>query len=416
MPNRRTTTKSNGRDPMPKSPTLFDGSGDTSPEGGLNVAGLFAGIGGIEIGLHRHGHRTVQLCEWDESAAAVLRARFPGVPLHDDVQTLKGLPEETDLLAGGFPCQDLSQAGRTKGIKGERSGLVGHVFRLIEAQPLPWVMLENVSFMLQLDKGKALDYLVTQFESMGYMWAYRVVDTRSFGIPQRRQRVIFLASQEHDPRAVLFADEAGEPTPNESPSAYGFYWTEGNRGLGLALDSVPTLKGGSTIGIPSPPAIVMPDDHVVTPEIRDAERLQGFPVDWTKPAEAVGRASLRWKLVGNAVTVDVAAWAGERLKTPGEYAESEPAVIEPGSRWPRAAWNIEKRRDSRYCAAVTDWPRATPIVPIHEFLMFEPKPLSGRAASGFASRLGASSLRRPEGFLEAIEAHRDKMLGSVETA
>src|SRR4051794_13715391 len=86
----------------------------------LRVAGLFAGIGGIELGLHRAGHSTTLLCEIDEAADAVLVEWFPGVPLVRDVRKLKALPD-VDLVAAGFPCQDLSQAGRTAGIRGNNS-------------------------------------------------------------------------------------------------------------------------------------------------------------------------------------------------------------------------------------------------------------------------------------------------------
>jgi DNA (cytosine-5)-methyltransferase 1 len=97
----------------------------------LRVAGLFAGIGGIEAGMHDAGHQTVVLCEWDASARRVLADRFPAVPLHGDIAEVEGLPD-ADLVTAGFPCQDLSQAGRTAGISGRRSGLVGHVFRLLD--------------------------------------------------------------------------------------------------------------------------------------------------------------------------------------------------------------------------------------------------------------------------------------------
>ena len=111
----------------------------------------------------------------------------------------------------------------------------------------------------------------------GFRWAYRVVDTRSLGPPQRRRRVFMLASRDDDPRDVLFADDSG-PLPEVSSDgiAYGFSRTEGTRGLGWGIDAVPTLKGGSTVGIPSPPGIGMPDGSIVFPEVRDAERLQGF--------------------------------------------------------------------------------------------------------------------------------------------
>ena len=95
--------------------------------------------------------------------------------------------------------------------------------------------------------------------------------------------------------------------------ACGFYWTEGIRGLGWAFDAIPTLKGGSTVGIPSPPAIILPDGIIVKLNIQDAERIQGFEAGWTQPAELVARPGMRWKLVGNAVTVGAAEWIGRRI-------------------------------------------------------------------------------------------------------
>src|SRR5207245_2191293 len=129
-------------------------------------------------------------------------------------------------------------------------------------------------------------------------------------LPHRRLRVILVASTTEDPREVLFADDANENLPEDrSGRACGFYWTEGTRGLGWAVDSIPTLKGGSAIGIASPPAIWMPNGKIVTPDISDAERLQGFPAGWTKRAQGkTSRIGARWKLVGNAVSVPVARW------------------------------------------------------------------------------------------------------------
>lgn len=98
---------------------------------GLTVVGLFAGIGGIELGLHRAGHETSFLCEIDDAATQVLRARFPEVAIQPDVRELRSLPR-ADVVAAGLPCQDLSQAGLTAGIGGRQSGLIEHVFRLVE--------------------------------------------------------------------------------------------------------------------------------------------------------------------------------------------------------------------------------------------------------------------------------------------
>ena len=186
--------------------------GSSPPGSGLRVAGLFAGIGGIELGLEAGGHSTRLLCEVDPHAARVLAARFPDPELVADVREIDSLPD-VDLVSAGFPCQDLSQAGRTAGISGRRSGLVGEVFRLIEgARSTPrWLLLENVSFMLHLDKGEGMQFLTSELERMGMRWAYRVVDSRAFGLPQRRQRVILLASREADPGPLLFEQEAGTP-------------------------------------------------------------------------------------------------------------------------------------------------------------------------------------------------------------
>lgn len=375
----------------------------------LRTLGLFAGIGGIEIGLGASGHETAALCEIDDGAVAVLEKHFPGVRIHKDVRELKSIPRGVDLVTAGFPCQDLSQAGKTAGISGARSGLVGEVFRLLEKCRVPWVLIENVPFMLQLGRGRALELIVGEFERLGYRWAYRIVDTLGFGIPQRRERVYFLASRSGDPRNVLLSDEAGEPIQREASKsrAYGFYWTEGLRGLGTAIDAVPTLKGGSTIGIPSPPAVLLRSGRVITPEIRDAERLQGFKPDWTLPAHTESRRSgHRWKLVGNAVTVDVARWIGTRLRSPGEYDPSWDSLLPKRARWPNAAWSDGS---NRHTALVSKYPVAIEAPPIDRFLEFEARDLSSKATAGFLARLRSGSLRRPEWFESRLEAHLERM-------
>jgi len=293
----------------------------------------------------------------------------------------------------------------TAGIRGEQSGLVDEIFRLLRAHDLPWVLLENVPFMLQLHQGQALDHIVTALEGLGYAWAYRVVDSRSMGLPQRRERVYIVASKVGDPRDVILADEAGDPLPPDPETwrevACGFYWTEGLRGLGWAHDAVPTLKGGSTIGIPSPPAIVLPSGEIVQPDIRDAERLQGFEPDWTLPSNTIQRPGHRWKLVGNAVTVDVAAWIGRRLVDPGKYdpTNDEPLTRTTKGSWPRAAWGA---RGERWVSFVSAWPMREPTPPLEKFLRFDTKLLSERAAAGFYSRARQAKLRFPPGFLDLI--------------
>lgn len=374
---------------------------------GFTVAGLFAGIGGIERGLQAAGGHAELLCENWEPATAVLSEGFPGVPLVGDVRGLRALPK-VDVVAAGFPCTDLSQAGRTRGIQGEASGLVAEVFRLLRRNKVPVLLLENVRNMLVLDGGEAMRYLVTELEALGYRWAYRLVDSRFTGVPQRRQRVIFVASREIDPRAVLFADDAGEPdAARYSDDCYGFYWTEGLRGLGWAQDAVPTLKGGSTIGIASPPGVWTPKNdlgvRLVVPAIDDAEALQGFPRGWTEPADQVSnRRGTRWKLVGNAVTVGVSTWIGRRLAEPGEPF-LEGAAIQSGERWPSAAFGAAGKA---WAVDVTMWPTHEPYQHLADVVdVGSATPVSGRAAAGFLSRAERGSLRFVDGFLDDVAKH-----------
>jgi DNA (cytosine-5)-methyltransferase 1 len=374
----------------------------------LTVAGLFAGIGGLELGLRESGHETSTLCEIEPGAASVLSRRFPEAELMRDVRRVERLAP-VELVVAGFPCQDLSQAGQTRGIRGKNSGLVGEVFRLLDsrARSPRWLLLENVSFMLQLNRGMAMRYLVDQLEERGYAWAYRVVDTRAFGLPQRRRRVILVASRREDPRGVLFADNAEPYDSPFSPDLWcGFYWTEGLRGLGWAVDAVPTLKGGSSIGIPSPPAIWNPrTGEIMTPDIRDAERLQGFPADWTMPAveDAGVRRGHRWKLVGNAVSVPVARWVGGRLASPGSFDPSrEGKLLSRGVAWPYAAWG---RRGRVHAVSVSMWPVRRRAPHLAEFVKHPLAPLSVRAAAGFLSRALVSGLRFEDGFLDAVREH-----------
>jgi DNA (cytosine-5)-methyltransferase 1 len=381
----------------------------------LTTLGLFAGIGGIERGLQLAAHRNELLCEIDPGARKVLEYHFTA-KVERDIRKMGSFPK-VDLIAAGFPCQDLSQAGMTAGIAGKQSRLVEEVFkRLRDKRNGPrWLLLENVPFMLQLQRGKAMRYLVDELEDLGFTWAYRIVDTRAFGVPQRRQRVLLLASRTEDPRLALFGSDAGEDIPSFSPDRLcGFYWTEGLRGLGWAVDAVPTLKGGSTIGIPSPPAIWDPlDRSITTPDIRDAERLQGFDADWTSPALADPnvRRGHRWKLVGNAVNVSVAKWIGDRLASPnGDIPAS--VELKRGVAWPRAAWGHKERA---YSVDVSTWPVHEPAIPLREFLRFPRSPLSHRAAVGFLSRARMSCLRFEHGFLDDVGRHVDRMARSLAT-
>lgn len=376
----------------------------------LTTVGLFAGIGGLDLGLERAGHEVQLLAEWDPAAQQVLAARFPGVHQWSDVSDLKALPA-VDLVTGGFPCQDISQAGQRTGLSGARSGLVWEFFRLIESAQPEFFVLENVANLLSLESGRALRLLLQTIEAAGYRWAYRLVDSRGFGLPQRRQRVIFLASRgDVNPEDVLLRRGVtpvhdDEPLEPDEDKAYGFYWTEGRRGVGWTQDAVPTIKGGSGLGIPSPPAVyVTAMGFAGTPTIEDGERLQGFESGWTDvAAEGSSRAlGARWKQIGNAVSVPVSEWLGRELSRDvheglrGNLDEREVAAGKP---MPRAAYGANGQWKAVRASTHVEVSRHTPIT---TFLQDPLRPLSTKALAGYLKRVSMTTRRVPQRFVEDL--------------
>ncbi len=377
---------------------------------GVRAVGLFSGIGGFELGLAKAGIVSDLLCENWQPAMLTLRRRFEAEVV-GDIQKLRSLPK-CDVVTAGFPCTDLSQVGRTAGIGGVESGLIREVFRLIAKNPPTWVVLENVPNMLSLHGGAPIRHITDWLDRHRWNWAYRIVDSQYFGVRQRRRRTFLVASRSEDPRSVLFADEAPPPISRSAHRAYGFYWTEGNRGLGWGEGVTPTLKGGSKLGIASPPGIWLREQRdgkaIARPTIHAGERLQGFPSGWTS---AVTKEGARWKLVGNAVTVPVAKWIGNRMIRPGRPVDVERWQFDGLGGWPwaaasvgdvREAWNISER-------PLQVAPRASLASMIERYGAV---PLSIGATRGFTVRLKASRLRSRSGFIEALDAH----IGALESA
>lgn len=369
---------------------------------------LFSGIAGIEVGLAQSGAAEVAgFCEPWAPARAVLGAHFPKTSIDDDIATLDDL-RDAELVTAGFPCTDLSQAGRTRGLDGSQSGLVLRLLDLVNAHRPKWLLLENVPNMLHLSKGRAMAKIVDELDLAGYSWAYRILDSRFTGLAQRRRRVIILASLDQDPAPLLFSEDAGIPETPTDTKAYGFSWTEGNTGLGWAVGAVPTLKGGSTVRVASPPAVWLPEaasgHQIVRPAIEAVELLQGFAPGWTAAAPERDR----WKLVGNAVSTRVAAWVGEQLAVRVSLVDGvwREEVLADHAKWPSAAHGGEGKR---WRAMVSEYPRHPNLKDRQDLdtmlRKFGSEPLSFRATKGFRDRLIRSNLRyRPE-FLQALENH-----------
>lgn len=375
----------------------------------FKVVSLFAGIGGFEVAFRKAGAITNLMCEIDPVAKHVLESRLPGVQIVDDVRDVDVLPKGTDILCAGFPCQDLSSVGVKVGLDGTRSSLVREVFRILEERRSEWVIFENVSFMLKLKGGETIRTIVDELERLGYRWAYRTIDSLSF-VPQHRCRVFVVASLHHDPRAVVLSGESkclyGVVNFKRQESPVGFYWTEGRFALGLMGNAIPTLKAGSTIGIPSPPAILFPSGELSVPDIRDAERLQGFPSNWTLPAEEMAKPSVRWRLVGNAVTVNVVSWIAKKIVNPEPYDFSGDLPMKKNQIWPKAAWGGDGKR----CVSKASvFPASFRRSDLEGFLKYPRRPLSVKATIGFYKRLRMGGLRCPKYFAEQIKRHLEIM-------
>lgn len=327
----------------------------------MRYADLFAGIGGFRLALDRAGHECVFGAEIEPFPRSVYAAHF-GELEHDDVTQLQPADfEGLDLVAGGFPCQDASAAGKGLGLlHGRRSGLVFRVVACAAKARAKWLFLENVRGLLV--RGRGFGELLGVLSRLGYGWAYRTLDAQYFGVAQRRRRVFLVAGRGVAPErcgAVLLepprlcGDPPARRAPGEDtargarfrPRAEGFYgdtagtvaakWQEGTGGpsgdehQNLTWGVIPFSKAQVTHPEnrarcdPGSPAGCLAKsgepEHVAHPLgawVRrltplECERLQGFPDGWTDvPGAKDGK---RYKALGNSVAVPCVEWIAHRL-------------------------------------------------------------------------------------------------------
>lgn len=178
----------------------------------MRFVSLFAGVGGFDLGLARSGHTCVGQVEIDKHARAVLERQFPNVPKHNDVTTAIdwadeiGLTGNIDLVCGGFPCQDLSVAGKRAGLAGARSGLFYDALRFATHTKAETVLLENVPGLLSSNQGRDFGAVILALGNAGYSnIEWRVLDSQFFGVPQRRRRVFIVASVGTKPFTQILA-------------------------------------------------------------------------------------------------------------------------------------------------------------------------------------------------------------------
>lgn len=160
---------------------------------------LFAGVGGFDLALQRAGFEVVASVEWDKQAQGVLEKQFPNSKLFGDIQGVTGeqlraagfIPE-SGIITGGFPCQDLSVAGKRAGLAGKRSGLFWEICRLLDETRTQTFILENVPGLLSSNNGRDMAVVIQALVQRGYRVGWRVLDAQYFGVPQRRRRVFIV--------------------------------------------------------------------------------------------------------------------------------------------------------------------------------------------------------------------------------
>ena len=156
----------------------------------MNVGSLFSGIGGIELGFERQGFTTLWFVENDLYARAVLKKRFPNTPIYDDVTKVDwGAVPKVDVLTGGFPCQDISNAGKRVGISGSRSSLWKCYLEAIRVLRPRFALIENVSALI----NRGLDVVLSDLAALRYDAEWYSLPASAIGAFHRRDRVFIIA-------------------------------------------------------------------------------------------------------------------------------------------------------------------------------------------------------------------------------
>ena len=302
----------------------------------LGVASFFAGIGGFDLGLEKAGFEVRYQSEIDEFCNSVLQRHWPNVERVGDIREVKdgnSIPRQ-EIWCAGFPCQDVSvaRAGSRQGLSGPNSSLFFEFLRLLGDGCPTVVVLENVPGLLSSNGGRDFGIVVNALGKLGYSVAWRILDSRFFGVPQSRRR-LYVVGHRGDPSKVaeiLFESECGPRHPEKGDiprqkSVSPFKEVLGGVGGGPIVPRLAyclSATSGRHTGTDWSRTYVVYPDAVrrITP--LEAERLQGFPDNWTMPCSELDDGpdvelldSHRYAALGNAVTVNVAEWLGYRLQS-----------------------------------------------------------------------------------------------------
>lgn len=256
----------------------------------LTFGSLFAGIGGFDLGLERAGMTCKWQVEIDEYCQRVLAKHWPTIKRHDDIRTFRPTAEwSVDVVAGGFPCQDISRAGHRIGIGGKRSGLWTEFQRIVCTLRPQYVLVENVADLLV----RGIDRVLGDLAACGYDATWDVLAASDFGAPHIRERVFIVASLadtksngQQESRAKCWNDSRpGQPSKTHQSNAVN---TNGQHSKG-----------------------VIGRDELSRP----AQRCDWWATepDVDRVANGIPNRVDRLRGLGNAVVPQVAEWIGRRI-------------------------------------------------------------------------------------------------------
>lgn len=294
--------------------------------GTYTVNSFFAGIGGFDLGFEKAEYTVKFQCEINDFCCQILRSHWPTAKLVNDIKNCQAndIPD-SKVWCGGFPCQDVSVArgsnGR-EGLKGKNSGLFFDFARLIDEKKPKVVLIENVTGLLNSHKGKDFNIIIDTLSKMGYGVAWRVLNSKYFGVPQSRPRVYICAWYQNIAKAVYSLYEF-EDSENQKNDRIDFITPEIDATTGIKVPKIAyclAASSGRHTGTDWSRTYVSYYDRVRRMTPNEAERLQGFPTNWTAPFDGpedkiLDLDTLRFHAIGNAVSVPVVEWIAKRIKS-----------------------------------------------------------------------------------------------------
>lgn len=361
----------------------------------------------MDYGLTQAGHEIVLQTESEPAAREVLAARFQGICQPREPSVIERLPQDVDLLVVSVMDAEMEGSWRESWSKDSVASRLKQALRLMKFSPhVAWVLIEAPASLLESDGDDTVPVvcdLVSEFERLGYRWAHRTVAAASFGVPDLKPRVFLVGSRHGDPRALLFAEDAGAPETaggggdhrggdvvgagggnvdngslnnlHDTPHAFVFNRRPATEGSSMRVFSDVAEGFHPSAGS----CALTPDGALAPMEVHDAERMQGLPPGWTLTARpgSVNRVTGpgsgngleadadRWRALASSLgCVPAARWIGTKLANPyaSPYDASdakafEAAVVVP---WPSAAFNAG---DGRKGVASSPFPVEVNVLP-----------------------------------------------------